>query len=177
MNWSRLCATARRVGRVTAVTAMAMIALGFASMGVMDLVDKDQPISWGTYTELECEPPEFGWGECRSVGNWVSDDGSIVRDRIYLDGEVRPGGTVRASFRPQGWRNDAENNVVHTQQWTNAGGWISWAGTAITGTVAAWWAFRWWSRWGQAATWSEIFEDLTNEHPKREQDTGENRPA
>lgn len=172
MNWPRLCATIGRVGRVMAVAAMSLIALAFVAAGVMDMVDRDQPIHWGTYTEIDCEAPEFGWGDCRSVGNWVSDDGSIMKDRIYLDGEVRPGGTVRASFRPSGWINDSENNVVHTLQWTYAGGWISWAGAALTGTLAAWWAFRWWSRWGQPATWSEIVEDLVSGSSVGEQHRG-----
>jgi len=145
---------------------MSLVALGFASMGIMEIADRDQPIYWGTFTEVQCEPPEFGWGECRSLGTWVSDDGNTVKDRIYLDGDVRPGGSVRASFRPQGWIGDAENNVVHTPQWTHAGGPVAWAGAAICGTLAAWWAFRWWCRWGQGATWRVILEDLARDGHK-----------
>lgn len=173
MNWSKLYACARQVGRIMFVGVMSAVALGFVVIGVAEVSDQDEPRYWGNYTEGGCEAPEFGWGPCRSTGRWVSDDGSIVKDPIYLDGDVAEGGTVRASFRPNGWINDEENNIVNTPQWSNAGAWFPWLAAAGAGAIAVWYSLRWWSRWGRSSTWLEVMKGLSSQRSR----TGTGPPA
>jgi hypothetical protein len=57
------------------------VGVGLGVAGVKDAVDK-QPVVWGTFSEGDCQPNIHG---CRSIGRWVSDDGKIVKERIYLE--------------------------------------------------------------------------------------------
>jgi hypothetical protein len=36
-------------------------------------------------------------------------------------------GTVRASYRPTGFNNDDQNNIVHVESWTSGFVWVPWA--------------------------------------------------
>jgi hypothetical protein len=79
----------------------------------------------GTFTQHRCES---GYrGRCEGVGTWVSDSGSIVKKDIQLDGDVNSDGTVRATYTPKGFNNDAQNNIVHTSTWAWARFWLPWA--------------------------------------------------
>ena len=79
----------------------------------------------GTFTQHSCES---GYrGRCEGVGTWVSDNGAIVKKDIQLDGDVNSDGTVRATYTPTGFNNDAENNIVHTSTWAWARFWLPWA--------------------------------------------------
>ena len=87
-----------------------MVVLG-VFIGVTGVLDADEPTYWGTFTEERCERGNrYG---CRSVGTWVSDDGSIRLENVYLDGRPASDGTTDASYQPTGLRNDADNNIVH----------------------------------------------------------------
>lgn len=83
----------------------------FGALGVADLLDADEPVFWGTFSEEDC----VGGGRmgCQSVGTWVSDDGSIRKTGVALDGRPDSDGSVRATYRPTGVINDEENNIVH----------------------------------------------------------------
>jgi hypothetical protein len=94
-------------------------------LGVGSASSAAQRTYWGTFTQHSCEA---GFrGRCEGVGTWVSDNGSIVKKSIQLDGDVNSDGTVRASFTPKGFNNDAENNIVHSSTWAWARLWIPWA--------------------------------------------------
>ena len=73
------------MGVVLAV--MLVVAVGNTFSGV-------QPTYWGTFTQSGCDYARFG---CLPVGTWTSDDGSIVKKKVHLDGgTVGQGGTARA---------------------------------------------------------------------------------
>ncbi|MHA6510216.1 hypothetical protein [Tessaracoccus sp. Y1736] len=77
------------------------------------------------------------------MGTWISDDGSLVKEQIYLDGSPDGDGTARASFQPSGRRSDELNNIVHADTWSGAGIWMPWVGVAITTAVTIDYARRW----------------------------------
>jgi hypothetical protein len=98
-------------------------------------VGPTQHTYWGTFTRHSCESG-FRW-RCEGVGTWVSDSGSIVKNNIQLDGDVNSDGTVRASYTPTGFNNDAENNIVHTVTWSCARYWLPWIMTVLFGGLIA----------------------------------------
>ena len=124
--------SARSTGRALFVVVMVVAILGVVGAGLAAWADRlsGERVYWGTYTETQCVPdegpnPHNGLqSACRSEGTWVSDDGSIVKRGIFLDGGVDPGGSVRASYQPGGLMSDAENNIVHTQAFSSAGLWL-----------------------------------------------------
>lgn len=118
-------ATAKRKGRAVFVVVMAAVFMVCAAVGIANAKDAidGQPVIWGTYTQVECRTDLKG---CRSYGTWVSDDGTIVKTGIQLDGSPGSDGTVRASYKPAGLMNDEDNNIVHEEAWSTAGLWMPW---------------------------------------------------
>lgn len=103
---------------MTAVVAvLVVLAIGHS-------LDGNEPLYWGTFTEEHCDPkPRNG---CSSFGTWVSDDRTVVLKDIALDGSPDDDGSARASYRPTGFSNDADNQIVHREEWSNAGQWLPW---------------------------------------------------
>jgi len=110
---------------------MAIVCVAFVVMGVIGVVGRDRPVYWGTFTESSttCDPGPRG--ACTIIGRWVSDDGTITRDPISLDGSVEPGRSVRASYQPGGPMGDDVNAIVHTAAWSCAGLWFPWVAAAL----------------------------------------------
>jgi hypothetical protein len=93
-----------------------------------------QPTYWGTFTKSGCDFDVRSG--CLPVGTWTSDDGSIERKNIHLDGTVGQGGAVRAAYTPTGFNNDADNNIVHVPMWAGARYWVPWAlALFVAGTI------------------------------------------
>ncbi len=101
---------------------MVPLLAALVALTIVSTADLRQPVYWGTFTESDCEPKSRGG--CRSIGIWVSDDQTIVKEQIYLDGWVEADGTVRAAYRPTGIISDESNNIVHTALWIGAGPWV-----------------------------------------------------
>lgn len=142
MAWRQWWERARAVGRGIFYISMGLATVVFVGLGVaaaMDAAD-GQPVIWGTYTEQDCEPATRG---CDSIGRWVSDDGTIVRERTRLDGSPGLDGTVRASFQPEGRLNDTDNNIVHTETFSSAGLWFPWVGALLTVGAAVGYGYKW----------------------------------
>ncbi len=106
-------------------------------LSVGSVASASQRTYWGTFTQHGCES---GFrGRCDGVGTWISDDGSIIKTKIQLDGDVNSDGTVRASYTPTGFNNDAENNIVHTSTWAWARFWMPWAMCLLFGGLILIW--------------------------------------
>jgi hypothetical protein len=122
---------------------MGAVCAAFIIMGVISVLDRDLPTYWGTFTETSttCDPGPRG--SCSNTGRWVSDDGTIVKDDIALDGFVEEGQSVRAGYKPGGPMGDDENNIVHTAFWSRAGLWFPWVAAALT-VSAIWYQHRHW---------------------------------
>ncbi|MFT3831746.1 MAG: hypothetical protein QM711_00270 [Micropruina sp.] len=78
----------------------------------------------------------------------MSDDRTLTKRNIYLDGEIPAAGSVRASFRPTGGYNDEQNNVVHTEEFTGFS-WVPWIGAACSAVASLGCAVWWWTRTGR----------------------------
>lgn len=104
-------------------------------IGVVQAIAASEPVYWGTFTAERCEPTRFG---CTNFGMWVSDEGSIRKHDIQLDGALTLVDSVRASYRPTGPMSDESNNIVHTEFWSTAGLWFPWMLAVFSGawTVA-----------------------------------------
>ena len=110
-------------------------------IGIGAAVNGAQPTYWGTFTKHSCES---GYrGRCEPVGTWVSDGGSIVQRHIQLDGFVGSDGTVRASYTPTGFNNDAENNIVHIAATTGAQFWFPWVGAILIAGLVVFQSRKW----------------------------------
>ena len=119
-RWSSRLA---RAGTWFGATVFGLLFVLSCAIGVAQAVAASEPVSWGTFTSERCEPSRFG---CTNVGTWVSDDGSIRKHDIQLDGALTPVVTVRASHRPTGPMSDEGNNIVHAEFWSTAGLWLPW---------------------------------------------------
>jgi hypothetical protein len=132
----------RRIGRGIFVIVMAVVFIVGAALGVAN--DKDaidqQPVLWGTFFEQSCEPNLHG---CRSFGRWVSDDGRIVKEGIYLDGSPGSDGTARAAYKPEGLINDNENNIVHVEWASGLGLWFPWLLCTFAVGATVYYARKW----------------------------------
>ena len=137
LSWGRVWGAVRATGHATFYLIMGAVFVVFIVIGVAEVLDRDRPTYWGTFTEKSttCDPGPRGGGT--QTGIWVSDDGTIVKVGIILDGSVEPGRSVRASYQPGGLMGDDENNIVHTAFWSKAGLWFPWVAAALTG------AFMW----------------------------------
>jgi hypothetical protein len=124
---------------------MGGVCVAFVVMGVIAVAGRDRPVYRGTFTETStaCEPGPRG--SCTSSGRWVSDDETIVKDGVTLDGFVDRGRSVRASYQPGGPMGDDENNIVHTAFWSRAGLWFPWV-AAVLSAAAIWYQHRRWHR-------------------------------
>ena len=111
------------VGRIIFYLVAAAIGAGLASLTVASIVDLGQPRQWGTFTETDCEPTLRGG--CRSIGTWVSDDKTLFKHDVYLDGRPDEGGSARASYQPDAILSDESNNIVHAAGLTGMGPWVS----------------------------------------------------
>ena len=134
-----------RVARqaIFAVVTAALLVVS-ATLAIGGTLSADESVVWGTFRQTDCEPKPRGG--CRSVGVWMSDDRTIRKIDVYLDGSPNSDGTVRAAYRPHGFNNDNENNIVHVEMF--AYGWV-WAPRLLTlilfGMAAYYWR-RWWPR-------------------------------
>ncbi|HEY9266084.1 MAG TPA: hypothetical protein VIP82_15695 [Microbacterium sp.] len=121
---------------ITALLAVSIV------LGVGGMVSANEPVVWGTFTQQDCEPK--GRGGCRSIGVWVSDDSTIRKENIYLDGwPPDPDGSVRAGYRPHGFNNDDENNIVHVAATAHGWIWAPWILTAYLAGVIVHYAIKW----------------------------------
>jgi hypothetical protein len=112
----------------------------FLVFAVINTVDAREPVIWGTFTEEHCQETRRG---CSSIGTWVSDDRTITKTDIRLDGGVAPGGSIRAGYQPTGIISDADNHIVHAAGWMTIGPFFPWLaalGTALWGLTKA---FQW----------------------------------
>ncbi len=137
-----LWGVATRVGRVIFVILMSLTFLGAVALGVATTTDAihGQPVLWGTFTEERCEQNLHG---CRSFGRWVSDDGRVVKEGIYLDGSPADDGTARAAYKPEGLFNDNDNNIVHVEWASGLGLWLPWALCAVILGVTVYYVRKW----------------------------------
>ena len=101
----------------------------------------DRPIVWGTFTRQDCE--QQSGGPCRVIGRWVSDDGRIVKDGVYLEGAPDGDGTVRAAYQAEGLLGDNFTNVVHVQMTPNVAPWILLPTCVLSAGFTVYWARRW----------------------------------
>jgi hypothetical protein len=119
----RLHEVVSAVGYAIFFLVMGIVFCIVAVLGVGYAVNAHEPTYWGTFTADGCVPSGKG---CQSVGTWVSDDKSMVKKHIALDGLMGSDDSVRASYTPTGFNNDAENNIVHTAFWGTARYWLPW---------------------------------------------------
>jgi hypothetical protein len=99
-------------GRVLFFVLTGSAAIVGVSIGVAGALNADETQYRGTFTEESCtERTRFG---CRSVGAWVSDDGTIQLDDVYLDGVPDSSGTAEAQYHPSGIGNSDDDKIVHT---------------------------------------------------------------
>ena len=136
-RWGHAWTALRATGHALFFVVMVGVFVAFVVMGVIGFVGRDRPVHWGTFTETSTVCDRGSRAPCTQTGRWVSDDGSIVKDGVTLDGSVARGGTVRASYQPGGPMRDDANNVVHTGTWSSAGLWFPWV--AALGTAFVTW--------------------------------------
>jgi hypothetical protein len=120
---------------MSAVLAVAVV------LGIGGVLSANDTVLWGTYTERDCEPKPRGG--CRSIGVWISDDSSVRKEGIYLDGFTDTDGTVRAAYRPSGFNNDDENNIVHVETFAFAWIWAPWVLAATISGVIVYYLRKW----------------------------------
>ena len=143
-NWGAVWDRLRAAGHALfyAITAGACIA--FIMIGIIQFLGRDRPVYWGTFTETSTTCSGLH-GECTNSGRWVSDDGTMVKHGVTLDGFVERGRSVRASYQPDGPMGNDGNDVVHTASWSRAGLWIPWVAAAVS-AAAIWYQRRRWHR-------------------------------
>ncbi|GAA1059019.1 hypothetical protein [Agromyces bracchium] len=115
-------------------------AVVFLTLAVINTIDAREPVIWGTFTEEYCQETRRG---CSSIGTWVSDDQTITKTDIRLDGWVEPGGSISAGYQPTGIISDADNHIVHAVGWMSIGPHLTWVAAmaaVIWGLVKA---FQW----------------------------------
>jgi hypothetical protein len=134
--WNRL----RAMGRALFYASIAGVCVAFIVMGVITVAGRDRPVYWGTFTETSTTCSGLR-GACTNSGRWVSDDGTIVKDGVTLDGFVERGRSARASYQTGGPMGDDENNIVHTGSWSRAGLWFPWVAAGVS-AAAIWYQHR-----------------------------------
>ena len=117
----------RATGHALYYAFMGTVCAAFIVMGVIAVFDRDRPVFHGTFTERSTTCDSGPRGSCTSTGRWVSDDRTITKNHVELDGDVDHGGSVRATYQPGGLLGDDENNIVHTGPWSSARLWFPWA--------------------------------------------------
>jgi hypothetical protein len=143
-SWGGVWNGLRATGHALFYATMGGVCVAFIVMGVIAVAGRDRPVYWGTFTETSttCSGPR---GSCTNSGRWVSDDGTIVKDGVTLDGFVERGRSVRASYQPGGPMGDDENDIVHTGSWPKARLWFPWVAAAVS-AAAIWYQHRRWPR-------------------------------
>lgn len=154
LSWVRIWDGLRATGHALFYVIMASVCAGLVVIGVIELVGRDRPMHWGTFSETStvCDPPSPRGSACTYTGTWVSDDGSIVKTDITLDGAIEPGQSVRASYQPGGPMGDDVNNIVHTAFWSKAGLWVPWVAAASFAAIT-WYQHRRWRREARGHTY------------------------
>jgi hypothetical protein len=123
------------IGNWAISVVLALLLVVSVALGVIGIANLSVPVYWGTFTQDRCVDSRYG---CRNIGSWVSDDGSIRKEDIALDGALHPVTSVRACYRPTGLLNDSDNNIVHTEFWSTGAAWVPWLVViAIAGTMIA----------------------------------------
>jgi hypothetical protein len=116
--WARL----RRTGHVPFYVTMGAICAVVLAIGLTTFADRDRPTYWGTFSETSTTcGPSAPRRACIITGRWVSDDGTMVKVDITLDGSVGQVQSVRAAYRPGGPMGDDVSDVVHAGIWANGG--------------------------------------------------------
>jgi hypothetical protein len=134
----------RATGHALFYASMAGVCIAFIVIGVIAVAGRDRPVYWGTFTETATTCSGLR-GACTNTGRWVSNDGTIVKDRVTLDGFVERGRSVRASYQPGSPIGDDENDIVHAAPWSRAGLWLPWVAAAVS-LAAIWYQHRRWHR-------------------------------
>jgi hypothetical protein len=117
----------RRLGQIAFYVVGGILAVVLAALLTANIIDLGQPRIWGTFTQTGCEErPRYG---CRPFGTWVSDDGSLHEQRVYLNGWTDDRGQTRASFQPTALIGD---DVVNVPVLTGVWPWIN-------GPLMVWW--------------------------------------
>ena len=88
----------RRFGQIVFYVVTGVLAVALAALLIASLIDLGRPRIWGTFTQVGCE--ERRRAGCRPFGTWISDDGTIVEQHVYLNGWTDSTGRTRAAFRP-----------------------------------------------------------------------------
>jgi hypothetical protein len=131
----------RSIGHGIFYAIMGVVLAGFLVLAIGIAVSGVQPTYSGTFTQSGCDYARNG---CLPVGTWRSDDGSIVKKDIHLDGgTVGTGGTVRAVYTPTGFSNDSENNIVHVPIWGGARYWAPWVFALVIVGVIVYYSRKW----------------------------------
>lgn len=112
----------RGFGRVATALILGVLAVVLVALLVVSVLDLRQPVIWGTFTQTDCEPRPRGG--CRAIGTWVSDDGTIVRRGVALDGWPEDDGTSRAGYQPTAILGGESADIVHAPLFVGAGPWI-----------------------------------------------------
>lgn len=120
--WGRVRVAATRLFAIPALVVLTVIS---SFLVVASVLDADEPSYLGTFTEEACIDPGIR-RSCRSVGTWVSDDRTVRKLDVFLDGWVGPDGVVRATYTPTGIINDLENNIVHAEYTAPFGPILAW---------------------------------------------------
>ena len=136
--WNRLRAT----GHALFYASMAGVCIAFIVIGVIGVASRDRPVYWGTFTEMSTTCSGLR-GACTNTGRWVSNDGTIVKDSVTLDGFVERGRSVRASYQPGSPIEADGSEIVHTASWSRAGLWLPWVAAAVS-LAAIWYQHRRW---------------------------------
>lgn len=144
VSWVRARDTTLAAGHGVFYVVMVVCFVVFVTIGCVVLVERDRPWQWGTFTETSTTCDRMGRRTtCESTGRWVSDDATIVKGSVRLDGSVGPGASVRAAFRPGGLLGDEANNIVHTDRSIGMGLWFPWVAAAITAGMTWYYRRRW----------------------------------
>ncbi|BAJ74013.1 FOG: Ankyrin repeat [Microbacterium testaceum StLB037] len=99
----------RRFGQIVFYVVAGVLTVAIAALLVASLIDLGQPRVWGTFTQMGCEDrPRAG---CRPFGTWISDDGAIIEQHVYLNGWTDSTGRTRAGFQPTALLGDNVVNV------------------------------------------------------------------
>lgn len=144
------------------------VCLFLAWVGITNALNFSRPTYWGTFTETSttCQPEPKG--QCLITGHWVSDDGTIVKEGVILDGSVAPRGSIRASYHPGGPMGDDANNIVHAGIWSTAELWLPWVFVLVFGG----WALLYVRRWRKEAEYEAKVRALDQAVPPEELGVG-----